>query len=207
MWGSSPPIGAPPDASHPNPKLGYKSRLEAFPRRSSSDSGPPERVQSAVPRQGLAGRHGPCLRDVASGLSTRQEIPGHPGMAFHLADAGSGRWDLRIEKPELNHCQVPRNISLNGIVVPEREPLLRKGISIWWLGDFLFVDSGLGVRVKFDGRSTVYVTIGTALQGTTRGLCGIYNDNPADDFQRVEGDVVTLAASFGNSWRIPEIGL
>ncbi|KAG8147886.1 hypothetical protein E2320_022769, partial [Naja naja] len=179
MWGSSPPIGAPPDASHPNPKMGYKSLPEAFPHRSSSDSGPPERVQSAVPRQGLAGHHGPCFRDVASGLSTRQEIPGHPGMAFHLADAGSGRWDLRILFGLDSVMVHGHNISLNGIVVPEREPLLRK----------------------------VYVTIGTALQGTTRGLCGIYNDNPADDFQRVDGDVVTLAAGFGNSWRISEIGL
>ncbi|XP_063157945.1 SCO-spondin-like [Candoia aspera] len=99
------------------------------------------------------------------------------------------------------------NVSVNGAPVPEREPLLRKGISIWWLGDFLFVESGLGVRVKFDGHSTVYVTVGTALQGTTRGLCGVYSDDPADDFQRVGGDVVTLAASFGNSWRIPEAGL
>lgn len=131
-----------------------------------------------------------------------------------------------------------RNISVNGALVPEKEPLLRKGeggsgrgpckgiqskergvpcrllghrsagtwgarlaaawgvhnfslpcplgspppgISIWWLGDFLFVESGLGVRVKFDGHSTVYVTVGTALQGTTQGLCGIYNDNPAGD--------------------------
>ncbi|XP_058038766.1 SCO-spondin-like [Ahaetulla prasina] len=99
------------------------------------------------------------------------------------------------------------NVSLNGVMVPEREPLLQKGISVWWLGDFLFVDSGLGVRVKFDGRSTVHVTVGITLQGATRGLCGVYNDNPADDFQRMGGDVVTLAASFGNSWRIPETGL
>lgn len=28
----------------------------------------------------------------------------------------------------------------------------------------------------------------------------------ADDFLRVGGDVTTLAASFGNSWRIPEAG-
>lgn len=64
--------------------------------------------------------------------------------------------------------------------LPSRLPLpLPPGISVWWLGDFIFLDSGLGIRVKFDGRSTIYVTVGTALRDTTRGLCGVYNDNPA----------------------------
>ncbi|XP_070582937.1 LOW QUALITY PROTEIN: SCO-spondin-like [Erythrolamprus reginae] len=100
-----------------------------------------------------------------------------------------------------------RNISLNGVAVTKEEPLLRNGISIWWLGDFLLVESGLGVRVKFDGGSTAYVTIASTLRDATHGLCGIYNDNPTDDFQRVGGDLVMLAATFGNSWRIPETGL
>ncbi|XP_060137056.1 SCO-spondin-like [Zootoca vivipara] len=100
-----------------------------------------------------------------------------------------------------------RHISVNGAAVPEGEPRLQKGISVWWLGDFLFVESGLGVRVKFDGRDTVYVTIGADLKGATRGLCGVYNDDPADDFLRVGGDVAASAASFGNSWRVPDAGL
>lgn len=113
------------------------------------------------------------------------------------------------------------------------------GISITWLGDFVAVESGLGVRVKADGRGTSYVTVSAELWGSTRGLCGPYNDDPtgkagpslapcmaqqwqsqgwpcrgrvvhpwhplpADDFLRVGGDVAPFAASFGNSWRIPD---
>lgn len=46
-----------------------------------------------------------------------------------------------------------------------------------WLGDFVFVESGLGVRVKFDMGYTVYLTVTTEHLATTRGLCGVYNNN------------------------------
>lgn len=46
-----------------------------------------------------------------------------------------------------------------------------------WLGDFVFVESGLGVRVKFDLSNTIYVTVTAEHLAATRGLCGIYNNN------------------------------
>lgn len=46
-----------------------------------------------------------------------------------------------------------------------------------WLGDFVFVESGLGVRVKFDLVNTVYLTVTAEHMAATRGLCGIYNNN------------------------------
>lgn len=52
------------------------------------------------------------------------------------------------------------------------------GVSIHWLGDFVFVESGLGIRVKFDMGNTVYLTITAEHFATTRGLCGLYNNNP-----------------------------
>uniref|UniRef100_A0A8C8IE07 SCO-spondin n=1 Tax=Oncorhynchus tshawytscha TaxID=74940 RepID=A0A8C8IE07_ONCTS len=51
------------------------------------------------------------------------------------------------------------------------------GVSVHWLGDFVFVESGLGVRVKFDMGYTVYLTVTTEHLATTRGLCGVYNNN------------------------------
>lgn len=50
------------------------------------------------------------------------------------------------------------------------------GVSVYWLGDFVFVESGLGVRVKFDLVNTVYVTVTAEHFGSTKGLCGIYNN-------------------------------
>lgn len=45
------------------------------------------------------------------------------------------------------------------------------------MGDFVFVESGLGVRVKFDLANTVYLTATAEHLTATRGLCGVYNNN------------------------------
>lgn len=81
--------------------------------------------------------------------------------------------------------ELPRDVAgsvhISGWPLVQRCPpdSLVPGISVWWLGDFLLVESSLGVRVKFDGRSTVYVTVGAELRGATRGLCGVYNEDRA----------------------------
>uniref|UniRef100_A0A8C9YCU5 SCO-spondin n=1 Tax=Sander lucioperca TaxID=283035 RepID=A0A8C9YCU5_SANLU len=62
--------------------------------------------------------------------------------------------------------------------------LLLTGVSVHWLGDFVFVESGLGVRVKFDQTNTVYLTVTAEHLAATRGLCGVYNNN-ADGLLRV----------------------
>lgn len=63
-------------------------------------------------------------------------------------------------------------------------------MSVHWLGDFVFVDSGLGVRVKFDLVNTVYVTVTAEHLGATRGLCGVYN-NKADGEGMDWGDLTS----------------
>ncbi|NXD88271.1 SSPO protein, partial [Halcyon senegalensis] len=96
-----------------------------------------------------------------------------------------------------------RNVSINGVAVPDGRPFLHNGISVTWLGDWVAVASGLGVRVASDGLQAVTVLVDAELQGSTRGLCGTYNANPADDFQQPGGDMATSASSFGNSWKMP----
>uniref|UniRef100_A0A8K9UVC9 SCO-spondin n=1 Tax=Oncorhynchus mykiss TaxID=8022 RepID=A0A8K9UVC9_ONCMY len=95
-----------------------------------------------------------------------------------------------------------RNLTLNGLLVPQGEPLFQNGVSVHWLGDFVFVESGLGVRVKFDMGYTVYLTVTTEHLATTRGLCGVYNNNA--DGEGTRQGVSEYAASFGNSWRVPD---
>lgn len=41
----------------------------------------------------------------------------------------------------------------------------------------MFVESGLGIRVKFDMGNTVYLTVTAEHFAATRGLCGLYNNN------------------------------
>lgn len=59
-----------------------------------------------------------------------------------------------------------------------------KGVSVHWLGDFVFVESGLGIRVKFDLSNTVYLTVTAEHLAATRGLCGVYN-NDADGISSI----------------------
>ncbi|XP_073488988.1 LOW QUALITY PROTEIN: SCO-spondin-like [Aquarana catesbeiana] len=100
-----------------------------------------------------------------------------------------------------------RSVTVNDIVIPDGDPHLQNGINILWLGDFIFIESGLGVRVKFDGGNNVYVTVTSDLQHRTNGLCGIYNDNTEDDFTRSGGGLSSNVAAFGNSWRVREVGI
>ncbi|CAF98844.1 unnamed protein product, partial [Tetraodon nigroviridis] len=97
-----------------------------------------------------------------------------------------------------------RNLTLNNLLVPNGEAIFQNGVTVYWLGDFVFVESGLGVRVKFDLTSTVYVTVTAEHKSATRGLCGVYDGNADDDFTTVGGTVSQYAASFGNSWKVPD---
>ncbi|KAM6977691.1 SCO-spondin [Aplochiton taeniatus] len=97
-----------------------------------------------------------------------------------------------------------RNLTINNVLVPYGKPLFQNGVSIQWLGDFVFIESGLGVRLKLDMGNTVYLTVTAEHMAATRGLCGVYNNNPNDDFTTMHGDVSQYAASFGNSWRVPD---
>ncbi|XP_072306545.1 SCO-spondin [Eucyclogobius newberryi] len=97
-----------------------------------------------------------------------------------------------------------RNLTLNSVHVAQGEPVFQNGVSVHWVGDFVFVESGLGVRVKFDLSNTVYLTVSNEHLGTTRGLCGLYNNNADDDFTTMSGSVSKYAASFGNSWTVPD---
>ncbi|KAI9545246.1 hypothetical protein NQZ68_037826 [Dissostichus eleginoides] len=97
-----------------------------------------------------------------------------------------------------------KNLTLNNLPVANGEPLFQNGVSVHWLGDFVFVESGLGVRVKFDLTNTVYLTVTAEHLAATRGLCGVYNNNADDDFTTMGGTVSQYAASFGNSWKVPD---
>jgi len=100
----------------------------------------------------------------------------------------------------------------------------------------MFVESGLGVKVKFDLLNTVYLTVTAEHLSATRGLCGVYNNYAdgdtcvehwnndssfgsyiplyhvinlmclisVDDFTTMDGTVSLYAASFGNSWKVPD---
>lgn len=73
------------------------------------------------------------------------------------------------------------------------------GISVAWPGDRVAVASGLGVRVTSDGHQAVTVTVDAELWGSTRGLCGPYNDDPTGECHHTS-DVPAIPA-LGESGR------
>ncbi|XP_049585555.1 IgGFc-binding protein isoform X2 [Syngnathus scovelli] len=57
------------------------------------------------------------------------------------------------------------------------------------------------LKVSFDFASTVRVELATSYYGTMCGLCGNFNDNPADDLTLPNGTPATTANEFGvNQW-------
>ncbi|XP_023806195.1 SCO-spondin [Oryzias latipes] len=78
------------------------------------------------------------------------------------------------------------------------------GISVHWLGDFVFVESGLGVRLKFDLINTVYLTVTAEHLAATRGLCGVYNNNPEGETPTSTYEDCSDAAELGHSCDIVE---
>lgn len=69
----------------------------------------------------------------------------------------------------------------------------------------MFVESGLGIRVKFDMGSTVYLTVTAEHFATTRGLCGLYNNN-ADGKRFFSAVFFFLNALLNLTWRILLLG-
>ncbi|XP_053349644.1 SCO-spondin [Clarias gariepinus] len=149
----------------------------------------------------------------------RKHFHFHGGCTYVLASSTDGTWAVYISTvcDGGGHCSRALrmmlgldlvsvhkgNISLNSVLLQHGEPFFQNGVSIHWLGDFVFVESGLGIRVKFDMGNTVYLTVTAEHFGATRGLCGLYSNNADDDFTSRSGSVSQYAASFGNSWRVP----
>uniref|UniRef100_A0A8B9LLU8 SCO-spondin n=1 Tax=Astyanax mexicanus TaxID=7994 RepID=A0A8B9LLU8_ASTMX len=150
----------------------------------------------------------------------RQHFHFQGGCTYVLASSTDGTWAVYISTvcDGGGHCSKAlqmmlgrdlvsvnkSNMSLNGLIIAQGEPVFQNGVSIHWLGDFVFVESGLGVRIKFDLSNTVYLTVNTEHFAATRGLCGVYNNNAEDDFTGRSGSISQYAASFGNSWRVPD---
>lgn len=60
-----------------------------------------------------------------------------------------------------------------------------------------------GLVVQFDGQSTLLVRLGKNHQNRVTGMCGNFNDNPADDKVMAHTHNGTLAqndSEFGYSW-------
>ncbi|KAK9530400.1 hypothetical protein VZT92_011903 [Zoarces viviparus] len=80
--------------------------------------------------------------------------------------------------------------------------LLNGSLAIYASGFRTYVSAEFGLRVMYDGYSTVSVSVPPSYRQKTCGLCGNFNGNPNDDFHTPSGMMVTTPQEFGTSWKV-----
>ena len=86
----------------------------------------------------------------------------------------------------------------NGIILYNEN-----GVEVRRNGDVQVFLNRIGMRVTWNGVYRIDVTVSTGLLNELCGLCGTYNGNRNDDFQRRDGVVTQSIPDFANSWLIP----
>ncbi|NXA82099.1 ZAN protein, partial [Thryothorus ludovicianus] len=76
------------------------------------------------------------------------------------------------------------------------------GVQVLSSGFYTMVITDFGLRVKFDGKHRVEVTLPSTFGQKVCGMCGNFNGMAADDFQNPEGAMEPDSTSLGNSWEV-----
>ncbi|XP_067915744.1 mucin-19-like [Heterodontus francisci] len=84
-------------------------------------------------------------------------------------------------------------------------PLRTGGIIIFQQSSMYFqvaTTFGLKMQVQIFPVMQLYISLSEDLKGRTKGLCGVFNDDAADDFLSRQGIVESTPITFANSWKI-----
>lgn len=72
-------------------------------------------------------------------------------------------------------------------------------------GIFVVVEApGLGLQVKWDRGTRVYVQLTAMWKGNVQGLCGNFNGDAQDDLKTPSSGIETSAVIFGDSWKLQD---
>ncbi|XP_043569123.1 mucin-19-like, partial [Chiloscyllium plagiosum] len=81
---------------------------------------------------------------------------------------------------------------------------LAKGDVIIFQQSSMFIqvamDSGMKMQIQTSPIMQLYISLPETAQGSTKGLCGIFNDNANDDFLSAHNIVENAPVTFANSW-------
>ncbi|XP_070535332.1 mucin-2-like [Ptychodera flava] len=84
-------------------------------------------------------------------------------------------------------------------------PAYRHGSLVEIIGHYIVVKSGAGFKLRWDGNEYIDVEITSAsLFDKTCGLCGIYNNDPSDDWTDTQGTITSDMHHFVKSWEITD---
>ncbi|KAL4659485.1 kielin/chordin-like protein [Arapaima gigas] len=66
----------------------------------------------------------------------------------------------------------------------------------------ILLNTNIGVKVMWNGKSHLEVSVPGTYKNNMCGLCGNFNNYPQDDMRIRTGQVVQSEAAFGNSWKV-----
>jgi len=82
-------------------------------------------------------------------------------------------------------------------------PFIKLGVlSMLRDGDNIMVRTNIGVKLTWDGNNFLEVSVAPSFKHKLCGLCGNYNGDTSDDFQKRRGKMTTDVNMFGSSWRV-----
>lgn len=80
-----------------------------------------------------------------------------------------------------------------------------KRMSIHQAGVFVVIEVvGMGVQLKWDRGTRIYVQLQSKWKGRVQGLCGNYDGDAMNDLKSPSSGVETNPMIFGNSWKLEE---
>ncbi|KFQ64136.1 IgGFc-binding protein, partial [Phaethon lepturus] len=81
---------------------------------------------------------------------------------------------------------------------------LNHGTRVAIKGQYVVIDTSLGIQVKFDGDQELFILVDESLKGQLCGLCGTFNDNQLDDFLKPDEVLEQDPNKFGDSWLVKD---
>ncbi|XP_048466538.1 mucin-19-like [Rhincodon typus] len=114
-----------------------------------------------------------------------------------------------LQRVVLTHNQTSYTFSNDGNVYSEGNKVglpLAKGDVIIFQQSSMFIQAAIGSGMKMQVQTSpimhLYISLPEAAQGSTKGLCGTFNDNTNDDFLSAHNIVEDAPLTFANSWEV-----
>ncbi|XP_077863539.1 alpha-tectorin-like [Saccoglossus kowalevskii] len=73
-------------------------------------------------------------------------------------------------------------------------------VYLYHMGIYIVLETDFGVAVAWDTESVALIKMPSSFWNATCGLCGNYDSEPMNDPATPNGDIVSSAAEFGDSW-------
>ncbi|XP_041672056.1 alpha-tectorin-like [Cheilinus undulatus] len=90
---------------------------------------------------------------------------------------------------------------VNGLFEATPISLHNGAIQVFKSGFSVIITTDFGLKVSYDTNHYVQISVPHTYFNATCGLCGNFNNNPGDDFQTPEGQLVSSDVDFANSWQ------